>query len=430
VEACRLKLDVEIPATRVDSVLNQAVAHVHSVARIPGFRPGKSPKSLLKRKYSKEIQAEALRQLVREGMQQALKQEGLTPETNPKLENEDTLEAKAGESLVLSMTFDVAPTFELPEYKGLKVVRQDVQVDDEAVNKVIDDWLQQRATYEKVERAAVAGDLLKVSYSGKLLGDEEVELAESAKFLLEAEDTWLALREPEILPGCTEALAGVEAGDEKTLTVEFPESFFDKSLVGKKAEYQIKIAEVHGSKVPELNDEMAKEVGAEDAEAVRKNVREHLEADHASRQQQMIREQVLQAVMGELDFALPPSILARETYEQLMHLLNSQKNGAAQPEAPSQEEMLEKAKVAAKARLLRHYVLAKIADAEKVEVSSEEIDAAIESMSHQHKMKPKALRQRITENGRIVELYASIRESKMVERLVELADIQDVPAEG
>ncbi len=427
VEPCRIKLDIEVPAAQVKPVFEKALKEYHKHVRIPGFRPGKAPRGLLLSRYGKEIREEAIRQLVRTSVDQALDQEKITPETQPRILDDDKLALDPEQSFIFSISFDTAPEFELPEYKGLKATRAEAAVDEAAVQAVIDQWLEQRASYEKVDRPAEAGDLLKASYKGQLLDAEGVELAESAKFLMEADNTWLSLREPEILPGCTELLAGVEAGTEKTITVEFPETYFDKSLAGQKAEYVVTVAEVHAAQTPELTDEMAQSMGIEDAAQMRENVRRHLESNHEAQQQEAVRRQVMDTLMAGLEFPLPPSLLQRETYEALRRALEQHSRSGKSPDQlqSAQGEMMDEARQNAASRLRQSFVLRAIAEKEKIEVSGQELDQAIAELSRIHKMSPKILARRLSDNGRIADLYTQLCESKTVERLIELAEIQD-----
>ena len=200
-EPCRVQLDIEVPASRVDQVYSQAVQRFKQEANIPGFRPGKAPDSLLERRFPKEIQNEAIQRLVNESLQKAIQEEDLTIQTRPEVADEENLEVQKGTSFCFSVSFDIAPDFELPEYKGLKIDKEKEQVSDEEIKEFLDGWLQQRAEYEKVDRPAQSGDVLKVSYEGQLTDgtDDTEEWSESQKQLLKAEDTWLALQEPELL---------------------------------------------------------------------------------------------------------------------------------------------------------------------------------------------------------------------------------------
>ena len=422
-QPCQVRLDIQVDSQEVDRLYKDVAREVARQARVPGFRPGKAPRGLIRSRFGKEIDARVMNRLVDEGVRQALAKEELDPETSPRVENEERLEVKPGEAFVFSVQFDLPPEFELPDYRDIELDVGDSQVDEDAVQRVIDGWLEQRATYDKVDRPAAPGDLLKVTYEGTLEDNAEEDIPDTARFVLKAEDTWLALRDPEILPGCTAALEGVEAGDERTMHVEFPQTFFEESLRGKSADYTVRVHEVHAAEIPALTDDLAQEIGAEDVGEVRRTVRMRLESEESMRQEQEAQQDAVNKVLEGMDFPLPPGLMARETYETLMQLVeNRSRSGQSQEElGQHQEELMNEARQQAEQRLRRRYVLGRIADEENIQVDKEEFEETLQAFSRYHQMSPKALRRRLTENGRISDLLWNIREQKVIRRLVEIA---------
>ena len=420
-EPCRVKLNIEVAADEVKAVFSDMIETFRKHANLPGFRKGKSPRALVLRRFSKKIVEEAKADIIRQSVEAAIEKEGLEPETRPRIENEDQLELRDGDSFVFAVTFDVTPPFDLPDYRSIEVGTGPADVGESDIDTAIRDWLRGRASYDTVDRPAQAGDLLKVSYDGKLLdaGDGE-ELPETANVLLNAADTWLALREPEIIPGTIEALIGVEADSERTVKVSFPEAYFESSLAGKSAEYVVRVAEVQSEQIPELTDELAQEMGAPDAESMRETVRARLEADGERRREEATRNQVLSALMEAVDFPLPPAILASETYTAFMGMLQDEaRQGRREEELKeSQNEILERAREAARRRLKRHYVLRGIAKEEGIKVEASEVDAYIQVLCLYQRVQPKALRRRLEQSGRIAEVINQVLERKTLEHVV------------
>jgi trigger factor len=428
-EPCRVKLDVEVPADRVGLVLKETVAVFRKSARIPGFRSGKTPPGLLTKRYGKQIQEEARERLLESATREACEQLQLVPETSPQVENHDALQVTEGQSFCFAVTFDVAPTFELPEYKGLALSKEQVAVDDQAVQNVIDSWLRQKATYEKVDRPAEANDLVKISYEGKVRGMEQ-NPTDTAAFLLKAEETWAAMRAPEIIPGTMQALLGAAAGDTRSAVIQFPADYAEKPLAGQTADYVFKVIEVQTGIVPTFTDAMAKEVGADTTDQVRERLRQSIEADRKRQQDEHVRQQLVAALGEKLDFPLPPGVLARETYQMMARLFEHEmQSGKTEAELQGrQKELGEQARRLARQRLKRYYLLRRIADAENIEVERQEIAEAVESLSRANRMAPKVLQRRLAESGRINDVVIGIRENKIISRLMSLANITEVAA--
>ena len=420
-EPCRIKLNIEVAADEVKAVFSDMINTFRKHASLPGFRKGKSPRALVLRRFSKKIVEEAKADIIRQSVQAAIEKEGIEPETRPRVENEEQLQLRETDSFVFAVTFDVTPSFDLPDYRSIEVRGETTTVGESEIDRAIREWLRSRASYDTVDRAARAGDLLKVSYDGKLTDTGDAgDLPETANVLLHAEDTWLALRDPEIIPGIIEAMIGVEANQQRVISVTFPETYFEGSLAGKSAEYVVRVAEVQSEQVPELTDELAQEMGAQSAEGMRETVRARLEADGERRQQEAARSHVLSALMDTVDFPLPPAILASETYTAFMGMLQDEaRQGRREEELKeSQNEILERARHAARERLKRHYVLRRIAEAEQIKVEAAEVDAYIQVLSLYQRVQPKVLRRRLEKSGRIAEVITQVLERKTVEHIV------------
>lgn len=428
-EPCRLKVDIEAPADRVRAQYEEVLKTFHGAAQIPGFRPGKSPRKLLERKYRPRIQEETVSRLVNQCTKEALDQENLQPETQPRIEKEDSLKIHdPDQAFVYSVTFDMAPSFELPDYTGFTIQRRQSTVDDEAVETFVTQILEQRASYEAVERPAEEGDLLKVSYHGSVRDAETSELPETARFLLDADETWLPLREPEMLPGATEQLLGCEAGEVVAIDIIFPESFVEDSLAGRVADYTVTIHEIQTQNTPLLTDEIAQSLfGVENAQAVRDSVRPHLEQREEQNRHRGLREDLLEKLMAGMDFPVPPGLVAQESYDLFRSRLQQayQQNPQQMQQEDFQKQLWAQVSQEAQQRLRRRYVLRRIADQESIEVTGEEVDNALEQMARMYRMSAKVLRRRLRENGRLVDVFLDLREDKTIERLLEQVTVED-----
>ena len=429
VEPCRIKLSIEVKVEEVRKAFASCLTEFKKVGRVDGFRPGKTPQALLVRRYGSRIKEEAQRTLIREATTQAIKSEDVVPETSPRLENEDKLVLQEDAAFAFAVSFDVAPAFPLPTYKGITISQASAAVDDQAVNQTIDLMLRRRTSFQSVERPAEAGDMLKACWRG-VIQDAPAELPENLRFILDNPNGWLALRKPEIIPGVSDLLAGVKVGDEKTLTVTFPEGYFEKELIGKTATFTVKVLEVHGAIVPVLTDELAKEMGHKDSADMKTAVRGYLAHEEERRQQDGLRQQVLNAVMQVPDFPLPPAILSRQTVDEFVNQYNAElRAGKKEQEVqPQQEKMMEQAKQSAQMNLRRRYVLTAIAKEEKITVDSEELSKAVMHIAEYQHIAPKVLYSRLEQNGRLSDLHDQLLESKTLDKVLSYCTVVPQPA--
>lgn len=427
-QPCQIKLDVEVPVSRVQAVRKQVAGLFHNQATVPGFRPVKSPQKLLERKYAKQIRQETVDRLLNQTGEEAIKQAELTPETRPRVENEESLTVEEGQPFVYSLTFDVAPEFELPDYRSFVISPETAAVDNDAVEAFIDRMLEQRTSYQTVERAAEPGDMLTVSYRGKLQDTDEEELPETARFLLESDSNPLHLREPEMLPGATEQLAGHAAGENVDIQVHFPESFVEESLAGKTVDYTVSIKEIQTEVRPELDDETAQSLfGLSTADEARNTVRNYLENAEKQQREQSINNELAAKVVEGMDFSLPPGLLARESYEvfemQLRRAYRERPTEVQQEDV--QKELWDESSRMAADNLRRQYVLRKIAEQEGVELDAGDLDMALEQAAQHHKMSVKQLTRTLRDNGRFVDLVMDVRQRKTMEHLRKLVTVNE-----
>lgn len=438
-EPCRMKVDIEVPAERVREQYDKVLKSYQEKAQLPGFRAGKSPHKLLERKYRSQALGETLNKLVDQCTREALQQEELQPETQPQIENEEKLSlTDPDQALVYSITFEVAPSVEPPDIEKLTIQRRPSTVNDEAVESFVTQLLEQRAAFETVERPAEEGDMLRVDFHGVVRDADAEELPETARFLLDEDDTTLPLREPEMLPGATEQLLGCEAGETVNIDIMFPESFVETSLAGKVADYTVTIHEVQAQISPELNDETAKShFGVESAQKVRDTARQYLQQQEEQTRQQGLREDLLEKLTEGQDFALPPGLLARESYD--MYQSQMQRLAQQNPQQVQQEEfqkqLWEQAQEKARQRLRRRYVLRRIADQLNIQLDNQEIERTFEQMAKTYEMPVKEFKKRLRDSGRLADVIMDLRESKTISHLLHTVTIEEpeeaesIPAE-
>src|SRR6202050_4655241 len=253
--SCKRELLLEIPAENVKKATDKIARDLGKVARIPGFRPGKAPVGLIHRRFAQEIRAEALDSLVPEVLSKALQEQKMIPVSRPEVDQVDFV---ADGPVKFRATFEVLPDFELGKYEGLEVDVDGIQVGDEEVNKWVEELRERAATFAPVEgRAVQDGDYVQVKLKGTPVGEEGGEP-------IEAESVLAHVGGEETLPTFNENLRGANVGETKTFDSKYREGYPDPKLKGKTYSYTAEILGIKEKKLPELNDDFAKEVAGEE----------------------------------------------------------------------------------------------------------------------------------------------------------------------
>lgn len=426
VEPCRASFDVEVPVDRVDSKLKEVEKSVRKSANVPGFRSGKCPMKIIRARFAEEIEELASERLLGEAVKEVLSSDDVSPETSPVVEDEGNLRVTEGQSFVFSFACDIAPEFELPEYRKIQVSKSASEVDDHAVQEVIDELLDRHASYQKVDRPAEENDLLKVTYHGVPV-DDDWDPPESVRFILDAEETWVALRAPEIVPGVAKFLMGAEAGETRETQISFPEEYVEDSLAGKDVNYTFNVVEVHAFVLPEFDDEFVNRLGGNNATEGKEHIRTKLESDQEREQAQALRDQVTAALLDGLEFPVPPMLVQRQMRELLSAMYQHEmRQGASQEELSGRtQELSERAHDAAVRQLRQHYVLTRVAEKEQVSVSEDELAEVVGMLGRRQNVSEKVMRRRLVDSGRIYGLLEQIREDKTLDRVVSLAEVTE-----
>jgi trigger factor len=373
---CRREVHIEVPADRVNSAFDEVVKAYSQVARIPGFRPGKAPRDLIRRRFQKEIATEVKERLIPAAYQEAMQQE--------KLETINVLDVKEKElsesqPFAFSITLDVQPSFDLPTYKGLAVEGEAVAVKDEDVDEVLQNIREQNARYEEVQgRVLAKGDLAQIDYAGQLDGQPVETVAAKAKGMGEGKDFWLMADEQnEFLPGFAAGLWGAQVGETRTVTVNFPATFVEPSLAGKQASYTVTVKAIREKKLPEIDDEFIKAVGADSLEAMKSRVRGDLQNMREENEKRRQQNEVARLLLQNTTLDLPESVLQEETRQQVYEMVRqSQTSGASKEDIETRkEELFDNAARTASDKIKLRYILRRIAREEKIECTQEEVEA-------------------------------------------------------
>lgn len=423
---CRKLLRIEIDAPTVDAAFDAVTNDFRKEAALPGFRPGKAPRDMVAKRYDKEIADEVRRKLLSENYRKAVDDQKLEVLGVPDIEE---IQFGRGQAMQFAATVETAPEFQLPEYKGLPAKREMRTVTDEDLQRALDVLREQRATFEIAARPAANGDVVVVNYTGTCEGKPIVEVAPAAKSLSEAKGFWIGIEARAFLPGFGEQLIGAQAGDKRTVTVDFPADFRTAELAGKKGEFAVEAVEVKQRVLPALDEEFAKALGAESLEKLREGVRKDLENELKYKLDRQVRAQVVRGLLDRVQFDLPESAVASETRNVVYDLVNENARRGVKREAIEKEKEAIYAAAAnsAKERVKIAFLVQKIAEKEDIKVSNEEIARRASMLAAMYQIPPEKFIKDLQKRNGLVELYDQIAHEKVMDFLQANAQIEEVP---
>jgi trigger factor len=418
--SCRRELELEIPAEEVSKASEKVAKEFAKMARVPGFRPGKAPLSLIKRRFAEDIKSEVLQNLVPETVEKAVAEQKLSPVSQPQV---DKLEFKDGEPVKFRASFDVLPEFTLANYKSLEIEMPEMNLTDEDVNKALAEMQQRAAAFTPVEGRAVQNDdFVQVKLNGTPEGGGEPLQAESVLCHVGAEETM----EP-----FNENLRGANVGDHKDFDANYPADYPDAKLAGKLFHYSVDVLGIKTKKLPELNDEFAKDVSdATSLDELKTKIKESLEHERDHRQKDLQREKVIGELVKLHDFPVPESLVEHQMDVRLERVVRSLAQQGVDPRAVNvdwvtlRRRQEDRAKDDVKAEL----VIDRIASEEEIEVTDEELDHEIEHMAGHAGESAEAFRARLTKQGALDRMKAKLRSDKTIDWLAENASVKTVAA--
>ncbi|MGC6424582.1 MAG: trigger factor [Lentimonas sp.] len=430
VSETRKTITVTVAAGEVETQEASLIKDFQRSAKIPGFRPGKAPENMVRSRYSKDIAQELKQRVVAKAHQDGLSSSDLNIFQLVDLE-ESTIEK--GSDATIVFTVDIVPDFEVPAYEGLKVTNQPTEASDEEVDKMINEILGQRAEYNVVEKAAEKGDYVRCSYEGKI-GDELVaDLVPDAPMFGTQKTTWEEAGN-EDSPGVAavvEGLVGMSAGDEKEVTMEFPEDFKPEALAGKTATYSLKAEEVRQKKLPDMDDALFQSLQVEDEAQLRERISENIVNQKQQQNANAERQQVTEQLLAAVDFAIPESGIESETDAVLRDFMQRNMQQGVSPEEfeKHKESLHEGASTAARDRLKSRLILSRIAEKEKVKAENDDFSRMIMMEAQQTGTKPDKLVKEIQKDrSRIDRMRGDIILGKTMDLIVEKAERETVEA--
>lgn len=422
-EGLKRELKVVIPASDLSSRLDSYLDDLKGKVRINGFRPGKVPKAHLKRLYGRQAMAELLSNLIQESTQKAIEEREEKPALQPEIdlpeeEAEAILEGNA--DLAFKMSYDLMPEFELIDVSTLEIERPIVEISDEEVEEQAMRIADANRPYEAKEGAAEEGDRVSMSYVGKLDG----EAFEGGS----DEDGHLVIGSKSFIPGFEEQLVGLKAGDEKTISVTFPEDYAAKHLAGKEVTFDIVVKEIQAPGEVKLDDDLAKTLGLDSIDKLKELIREQIESQFGAMTRQKVKRQLLDKLDEAYSFDLPEKLVATEfdnVWRQV--LADMEREGKSfEDEETSEEEAKAEYQRIAERRVRLGLVLSEIGEKNDVQVSDDEVQRALYDRVRQFPGQEQQVFEFYRSNPQaLASLRAPIYEEKVVDHIMTLAKVTD-----
>jgi trigger factor len=417
---CRRELDLEIPAEEVSKATERVAKEFARIANVPGFRKGKAPVSLIKRRFAEDIKGEVLQSLVPERVEKAVTEQKLTPVSQPQVEKLDFAE---GQPLKFRAVFEVLPEFELGNYKGIEIEVPSMDLTEEDVTKTLEDMRERAAAFAPVEGRAIAdGDFAQVKLLGTPSEGGDPLQAESVLCHIGAEETM----EP-----FNANLRGANIGDHKNFDVDYPADYPDAKLTGKKYHYAVEVLGIKIKKLPELNDDFAKDVSdATTLEELKKKIREGLEHQRDHKHKELLREKLLAEIVKLHDFPVPEALVEHQMDVRLERVVRSLAQQGVDPRAVNvdwvtlRKRQEERAKDDVKAEL----IVDRIATAETIDVTDEDVTHELEHMASHSGESAEAIRASLTKQGTLDRMKAKLRSDKTLDWLAQNSRIKTVAA--
>jgi len=421
---CKKLVRVELDAAAVDAAFAAVTKDYQKQAALPGFRPGKAPRAMVEKKYDAEIRDEAKRKLIGDAYRKAIADQKLSVIGYPDIEE---VQFGRGQILQFTATVETAPEFQLPEYKGLPATIETKSVTDADVDHALDLLRGQHANYNTAGRPLASGDIAVVNYTGTCDGKTITELAPTAKGLTEQKNFWVETAEGTFIPGFAAQLIGAQAGDKRTVNVDFPADFVTKELQGKKGVYEVELVEVKEKVLPPIDDELAKKFGAENLAALKSGVRVDLENELKYSRSKALRGQIVRELLSKVNFELPETAVAHETRNVVYDLVrqNTQRGIARELIEKQKDEIYAAAAGNAKERVKLAFLVGRIAAQEKIEASQEDVLKRAQQLAIMYQMPFDQFLKDVQKRNGVNELYEQVLHEKVLEMLEKNATITE-----
>lgn len=418
-EGLSREFSITIPAGDIDARIGERLEEVGKTVKMPGFRPGKVPMSILRQRFGKSVLGEVVEKAVTESTDRLMKDKELRPAMQPKVEITSFDE---GKDLVFSVGVDCMPDIDTMDFKKLELTRLKAKVSDKEVDEAVERIAKDFRSSEPVAKArkTKVGDVAVIDFVGKLDGTPFDGGA--------GEDYHLELGSGRFIPGFEDQLVGKNVGDKVEVKVTFPAEYGSQELAGKDAVFDVEIKEIREYVDQKLDDEFAKSLGLDGIDTLRNQIRERIEADYGRVARNYLKRDLLDALHEGHDFEVPAAMVDAEFDQIWQQIEHAKEHGHLDEEdaAKSDDELKEEYRDIALRRVRLGLLLAHVGEENKIEVTQEELNRAIMAEAQRYQGQERQVLEYIQ---RTPEALASIRaplvEDKVVDYIIEMAKVKD-----
>jgi len=412
-DGVKREISVEIPAEEVTREMEVIVQKYQKVARLPGFRSGHVPASIIKQRFKEDLKSDVVEALVPRYFRKEAEKQGMIPVSQPRVTD---LHIHDGEALRFKASFEVLPEIVVEGYKELRADHPEIVVKDEEVEESVNSVREQHATYTSVEGRPLAdGDFAQSSMDGKPKQDD------GSSQPVHMDEVLIEIGGTKTVPEFTEQLRGANAGDEREFEVSYPEDVADQRLAGRTFVYTVKVQAIKQKNLPELNDDFAKELGEfTSLDQVRKQIRENMEAERKHDAERSAKDKLIAELVKRNDFEVPESLVDRQIDVRLERGLRALAAQGMKMEDLKKMD-LPRLRVGQRDQAVQDVksslLLERVADLEKIEAGEDEVNREIAALSQQTKQTPEAVRARLTQDGGLDRIRNRIRSEKTLDFL-------------
>lgn len=414
---CTRQVDVEVPAEEVSRAFNRVVKKYRRQAQLPGFRAGKVPESVIRRKFADAIRQDVLESLLPAQFRAEIEKQNLRPVSQPQV---TSLHLADSEPMRFQAAFEVLPEIEINGYADIKIQRPDTALLDEEFQAELDRVRESRAVMEPVleDRPLADGDYAEIRFTGLI---HDAEGAEAKP--IEGSEAMVEVGGSNTVEAFTNALRGAKAGQQMQLEVNYPADFPEQRLAGKTVSYDIEVKSIRKKILPEMDDDFAKQVGEYDTiQEFQEKLREHMANDKRMRAESQVKDQMIAGFVERFPFPVPESLLQQQIDARLDRGLRALAAQGMQTEQMRQLDfgrLREAQRESALNEVRGMLILDRIAETEHIEVTDEELETQLQLLSYQAREPLETIRKRLTDDGGLDRIREQLRREKTVNQLFE-----------
>ena len=416
------KLSVEISAQVTSEEFNRVAGEFKKRADLPGFRKGRAPFNLVKRRFQRDIREEVIKRLVPESYHQAIHEKDVSPVRSP---NVGELDFEEGEALKYVAEFEVKPTFELPGYAGLKVRLDPPPDPEEVLEKRLDALQEKHSSLITIEdRGVDLGDYAVIDLHGRFISEEGLPLVGLDP--IADENVVLEIGGEQTHEAFTKALLGLNVAEEKVFQVSYPPDYPDRKLAGERVEFTVQLNNIKNKQVPPLDDDFARDIGDFDnLEELKGSLLEEVSQQAEAGREEEIRNKTVEALVDLTTFEVPEVLVEEVVDNKLQEFAFSLASRGVDPAKAGLDwyKMRDEFQAPARKEVRAHFGLEAVAGKEEIEVTEEEVDSEIKRLSESSQESSAKVRQYFAEDEHREELLGRLKRKKVIDLLVEKATV-------